>query len=61
MIIFKPLTRALTMFLFTYFDLHLRKLTYPTNSQNIDRFVNILSSNNEDFGNTICKLFKICV
>jgi hypothetical protein len=61
MIIFKPLTRALTIFLFAYFDLDLKNLDYGKNQERIEKFLKIFNSSEEQFGNSISKIFKVCV
>lgn len=61
MIIFKPLTRALTIFLFAYFDLDLKNMDYEKNEEKVERFLEILNSDKEQLGNSIRKLFKVCV
>lgn len=61
MIIFKPLTRALTIFLFAYFDLDLKNMSYNKNKVSIDNLVNYIGNNEGSFGNEIPKVFKTCV
>lgn len=61
MIIFQPLTRALTIFLFSFFDLDLRKLN-PENLSDLPKKIkDLLCVNEEEFSKNLTKLFKVYV
>lgn len=61
MIIFKPLTRALGIFLFAYFDLQIKNFEYSKNKEQIDSlFVYLGGNEGGTFGNNIAKIFKTC-
>lgn len=56
MIIFKPVTRALTLFLFAYFDMDLEKV------KDGGKFVKeVLGLGCEEFGVGLGKVFRTCV
>ncbi len=42
MIIFKPLTRALGLFLFTYFDFDLKRLNHVNNQDQINQLIQFI-------------------
>ncbi len=42
MIIFKPLTRSLGLFLFTYFDLDLKRLNFANNHDRINQLIDFI-------------------